>query len=58
MNWSGGYKSRFRPRAEVLARKSTFQQQSRIVLVDNVGIKEREETNQTSPSVLKITMYC
>ena len=66
MNWNGGYKNRFRPRSEVQSRKNTFQQQSRIVLVDNVGITELEQTSvekspipnklSTSPIVIKLAL--
>ena len=48
MNWNGGYKNRFRLRSEVHSRKNTFQQQSRIMLVDDIGIKELKQTSPIS----------
>lgn len=45
MNWSGGYKNRFRLTSEV--RKTAFQQQSRIVLVDLVKPEVDDDTEQT-----------
>ncbi len=46
MNWSGGYKHRFRPNTEI--RKTAFQQQSRIILVDLLKHGDLEKTDQMS----------
>jgi hypothetical protein len=46
MNWSGGYKHRFRLNTEI--RKTAFQQQSRIILVDLVKHDDLEQTGQIS----------
>lgn len=46
MNWSGGYKHRFRPNTEI--RKTAFQQQNRIILVDLVKHDDLEQTGQIS----------
>lgn len=45
MNWSGGYKNRFRTSSEV--RKTAFQQQSRIILVDLVKHEVDNDNKQT-----------
>lgn len=47
MNWSGGYKNRFRTSSEV--RKTAFQQQSRIILVDLVKHEVDNDNKQTNP---------
>lgn len=56
MNWSGGYKYRFRPRLEVI-RKAAFQQQNRIVLVDDVtnGDEVTEATPDKKETVNSLT---
>ena len=46
MNWSGGYKHRFRPSTEI--RKTAFQQQSRIILVDLVRDDDHEKANENN----------
>ncbi|KAI9564132.1 hypothetical protein GHT06_007870 [Daphnia sinensis] len=46
MNWSGGYKNRFRTSSEV--RKTAFQQQSRIILVDLVKHEVDNDNEQTN----------
>ena len=51
MNWSGGYKNRFRPNTEI--RKTAFQQQSRIILVDLVKNDGLEQASHISKSIEK-----
>ncbi|XP_057371360.1 uncharacterized protein LOC130692299 isoform X2 [Daphnia carinata] len=46
MNWSGGYKNRYRTNSEV--RKTAFQQQSRIILVDLVKQEVDNDNKQTN----------
>lgn len=50
MNWSGGYKNRFRSRQEHLVHKSTFQQQRKITLIDNVAGEFQNLTPRISDS--------